>query len=751
MKRRFSSLLQSLGRVPAACWVVLVTLPALVPLARPGLFLSDDGLIHAYRLAALDRAVRAGVLYPRWFPEFAFGYGHPVLNFYGPLSYYWGLPFTLAGLDAVAALKVVFAAGLVASALAMYLFARQHLDRGPSVVAAAVYAYLPYHLVDLYVRGALAEFMASVWVPLVLWSFGRLVDRETGRSAARLGLTALLLAALVATHSLSALIFAPVLALYLIILLAKARDLRAVGRVLLAAIVAAGVSAFHWLPVLVESRYVGLGYSASQGYQDHLLPLSEVASTSLGFPYLTESSGPRTFPLGVVQLGILVAAVFLLHRLRGRRWPVVLFLSIALLSAFMLTTASLPVWRALEGGLALLQYPWRFQLLTALATGFLAGALVQGLTKAASPTRFVMGALLVLATMLWSLWRLPTETGRPDMSTAAMWQRDQDTGQIGATWTGEYLPIWVQEQRWAISRPSAEPVSSGAVLPAGQVQLVSVAHTRYDLNVSAPQPLGLTLHQFHYPGWQGTWLGETLSSEPVGVLGLATFEPSGGEGRLTARLALTAVQLWGTLISLGAALACAIVVLARLQLFPSETDRPLLMQPGVIQTLLVAACYLLLAAVLIASLLMPNGYVRDVTQTEANLENHVELLGYRAEQRLFQPGDTLHVELFWRSLRAMEIDFKSFVHVTDQALTEQAAQHDGDPGAGFSPTTRWVPGEIVPDRHDLVLPTDLQPGRYRLWAGMYDYGTVRNLVVVEAEVPYVDDRILLGEIEVAAP
>ena len=590
-----------------------------------------------------------------------------------------------------------------------------------------------------------------MWVPLVLWSFGRLVDRETGRSAATLGLTALLLAALVATHSLSAFIFAPVLALYLIILLAKERDLRAVGRVLLAAIVAAGVSAVHWLPVLVESRYVGLGYGASQGYQDHLLPLSKLASTSLGFPYLTESSGPRTFPLGVVQLGILVATIFLLHRLRGRRWPVVLFLSIALLSAFMLTTASLPVWRASEGVLALLQYPWRFQLLTALATGFLAGALVQGLSEAASPTRFVLGALLVLATMLWALWRLPLEADAPDLSTFAMWQRDQDTGQVGATWTGEYLPIWVQEQRWAISQPSAEPVSSGAVLPAGQVKLVGVAHTRYDLNVSAPQPRGLTLHQFHYPGWQATWLGETLSSEPVGVLGLATFEPSGGEGRLTARLALTAVQLWGTLISLGAALACAIVLLARLQMFPSETDRPLPMQPGVIKHLSVAVCYLLLAAVLIASLLMPNGYVRDITQTEANLENHVELLGYRAEQRLYQPGDTLQVELFWRSLRAMENDFKSFVHVTDQALTEQVAQHDGDPGAGFSPTTRWVPGEIVPDQHDLVLPADLRPGRYRLWAGMYDYETVRNLVVVEAEVPHVDNRILLGEIEVVAP
>ena len=127
-----------LARVPWGWWVALLVLPALAPLARPGFFESHDGVFHAYRLAALDRAVRAGVLYPRWFPEFAFGYGHPVLNFYGPLSYYWGLPFSLLGADAIAATKLVLATGLVASALGLYAFARLYLDRLPALVAALV-------------------------------------------------------------------------------------------------------------------------------------------------------------------------------------------------------------------------------------------------------------------------------------------------------------------------------------------------------------------------------------------------------------------------------------------------------------------------------------------------------------------------------------------------------------------------------------------------------------------------------------
>jgi hypothetical protein len=84
-------------------------------------------------------------------------------------------------------------------------------------------------------------------------------------------------------------------------------------------------------------------------------------------------------------------------------------------------------------------------------------------------------------------------------------------------------------------------------------------------------------------------------------------------------------------------------------------------------------------------------------------------------------------------------------------MTHQPAQHDGDPGGGFTPTTRWEPGELVPDLHPVQLPADLPPGRYRLWAGMYEYEPVRNLTIVAADRPVSDNRILLGEIEVLSP
>jgi hypothetical protein len=747
-----------LGRVPVGWWVVLLTLPALAPLARAGLFESHDGMFHAYRLGALARAVRAGVLYPRWFPEFGFGYGQPVLNFYGPLSYYWGLPFMLLGADAALSLKLIFATGLIASALGMYLFARLHLGRGPALVAAVVYAYLPYHLVDLYVRGAVAELLAFVWFPLVLWAFHRLVERTDRPRFTQIGLAAVLLAALILTHSLSALIFAPVLAAYVTILLFKQRDLRALALTALTLTLTLAFTAFYWVPALAESQYVGLGHGASQGYRDHLLPLSSLLSLSLAYPYPTEQGATPVFPLGLVQVLIVAGAAVLSFRARGQRWPVFFFLALALLSAFMLTTASLPLWRIFEQGLAFLQYPWRFQALAVLATGFLAGTLWSQVLsiKVQVPRTLLHASLitpyalrfalygLILASSLWLLTVIPTT---PDLSVEAMWQQDREHGQVGATWTGEYLPIWVTEQRWAISLPAPDPALNDVALPAGQVKLARVGYNRYDLSLQAAEATSFALHQFHFPGWQavGPVGSSPNSSQPHGVLGLAAVDLPSASGPLTMHLGLTRDQQWSTLLSLAAFLAAGVALVAQYQLPKAQsTDSQL-------SASLLAACFLLPAAILIAHVALPNGYVREVAQVNANLENTVELLAFATDKTSYRPGEPLDATLYWHALRSMDQNYKAFVHLTDADMTRQPAQHDGDPGGGFSPTTRWLPGEVVPDIHHLVLPADLAPGHYRLWAGMYEYETVRNLTVLSADVPTADNRILLGEIQVVAP
>src|SRR4030042_270767 len=100
----------------------LLTVFAVAPLAHPGYFWgAHDGRHSVYFLVEFDRSFRDGVLYPRWMPDFNFGYGYPFFNIYQPGAFYLGEAFHLAGLDFVTATKLVFALGVVLSAVTMYL------------------------------------------------------------------------------------------------------------------------------------------------------------------------------------------------------------------------------------------------------------------------------------------------------------------------------------------------------------------------------------------------------------------------------------------------------------------------------------------------------------------------------------------------------------------------------------------------------------------------------------------------------
>ena len=157
---------------PSRTVVLLLALSAFawLPLVTPGYFMQAHDAPHSlFFLESFDEAVRDGAWWPAWGPNFAFGYGYPLWIFYAPLTYFVGEAFHLIGLSITTAVKSVDILATVAATLAMYLWARGHFSRTASAFAALVYTYTPYHLLDLYVRSAVAEYATFVWFPLVLW------------------------------------------------------------------------------------------------------------------------------------------------------------------------------------------------------------------------------------------------------------------------------------------------------------------------------------------------------------------------------------------------------------------------------------------------------------------------------------------------------------------------------------------------------------------------------------------------------
>ncbi|MEJ5200420.1 MAG: 6-pyruvoyl-tetrahydropterin synthase-related protein, partial [Anaerolineae bacterium] len=289
--------------------LLLLTLPALWPLLRPGFFVSDDGLFHVYRTAALADAWRHGVLYPRLFPEFGFGYGQAVLNFYAPLTYFPAALFAALGINPATAIELTIALGFALAALAMFGFARSLWGPAGGMLAAVAYTYFPYHLADAYLRGAVPEHFAFIFPPLILWATANIFREEHPLAPALWA--ALAWAGLIFTHNLTALLMAPTRAFFALILAAWTRRPR---RLLAAAgslILAAGLSAPLWLPFLAESRWVGIALGPSDGYKRHLAPLDLLIQWQLLYRYRVQHGGVADHPLSwlTAALTLLVVAL----------------------------------------------------------------------------------------------------------------------------------------------------------------------------------------------------------------------------------------------------------------------------------------------------------------------------------------------------------------------------------------------------------------------------------------------------------
>ena len=207
---------ETMPRIRWGLLVILFSLFALSPLLRPGYFWSAHDSRHSvYFLFEFDRAIQDGVWWPRWAPDFAFGYGYPFFNIYGPLSTYLSEFVHLLGMDFVNAVKTVFGLSVVLSGLSMYGFVRRLVGPAAGFVAAIVYVYAPYHLFDLFVRAALAESVGLIFLPLCLWGFYEVMARPGPRAILFAGLA---YAGLMLTSNLMALLFTPLLGLYVALL-----------------------------------------------------------------------------------------------------------------------------------------------------------------------------------------------------------------------------------------------------------------------------------------------------------------------------------------------------------------------------------------------------------------------------------------------------------------------------------------------------------------------------------------------------
>jgi hypothetical protein len=561
--------------------VVAFSLFAWAPLLTPAYFFQAHDAPHSvFYLVEFDQTLRDGYLWPRWAPDFAFGYGYPLFNILAPLAIYAAEILHLLGLSFVGSVKTMYALGTIGAGLGMYVFVRRLFGREAGLLAAVAYMYVPFHLVEIFVRSAYSEFIALALLPLILYAFTELVAAP---NAGRLALAGLIYGALILTHVTTFFTFTPFLITYICFLLIGTWRKKGPSPAVRATLYAAGggtlglaLSAIYLVPMLAELRHVKVEQwtAFNYDYGQHFVYFSQLLSPLWDFGY----SGPgledgMSFQLGAVTTVLLVFGGW---RALARRFPhrgmALFFLAATAFIVWLMSPAAQFAWRVLPVA-SLVQFPWRLLGLTALTTSLVAGSLVAGqmresgnqgsgksgdqgtakprdlspdspitdslIPDSLSPVLLVLLLVIILGSFSYTLPQYtPVEPWRDRPEAVVRWSRFSTADRVAMVANTD-------------DQPTSSPMESQYL--AGEPLQVAD-----EVLVDADRPATVQFYTYDYPGWRVTIDGRPTSYRPEPPYGLITVGVPAGEHHVALRMGSTPPRIAGGLISLAAATAIVV-------------------------------------------------------------------------------------------------------------------------------------------------------------------------------------------------
>jgi hypothetical protein len=467
--------------------LILIAAVAVATVAIPCLPANPDLYLHLLWTHQVMRCLAQGAL-PVWAPDLNAGFGSPGIRLHSPLA-----PFVQGSLGLLGgtAERGIRAAAFLSAGLLGWLLWRRHERAGIGMWVLLL--SLPVVVNSLLGRSAFPEFLA---VPLTFWLLEAAVAGRV--SPVREGLV---LSVLWLLHAPSTV---------MVVLLAGAAsvlrgDRKLAVRLLAAVALAAGLTAWHWMPLASEMREVGSAHALTEG-------LYSADRNYLGSP--TAFNVDKNIWLGWVAVAQLAACLVGGWYRRPRARLMLILVALALASPL---TAWL--WR-LPTPLLLLQFPFRWLLP--------AGVLAVDLARKSWPTwrgRLAVGLLLAPSLLL-----VRPDIVRDPGLTAAMGWHEVGT-RIQASIGGNPLVVDAVQHRppsWSHLAENLRAFGAQPVLvePAGRFRIERWQPLSRVAMVELPGPARVSFRLLDYPFWRVEIDGAPASSAGrPGVVG--AFAPAG--------------------------------------------------------------------------------------------------------------------------------------------------------------------------------------------------------------------------------
>lgn len=563
--------------------LLLLSFWTVKPLFNQGFFNVHDN-VQVERVFEMGQALKEGQFPVRWVKDLGYGYGYPIFNFYAPLPYYAGGVFNLLGVDALVATKLMFAIGILLAGVAMFFLAREFWGGWGGMLSAVLYTYSPYHALDIYVRGAVDEFWALAFLPLVFLGMHK-ISKENNRYGVIIGSFGL--TGVILSHNLTALMLIPFLVLYFLILFIgspqKKSFLRLISYFLLLSL---ALSAFYWLPALLEMKYTNVvsQIGGAADFHKHFIQISQIWDFPWGFGGSAGLQSGLSFKIGKpnIILGLVGILIFLILSLRGvltksgrrsnlknqldeiatsqrllglamtDKKGIIIFGGLGLLlSVYFTNSLSLPIWNAFSP-MAYIQYPWRFLGLAAFFCSFLGGFVVLVLPRVINANVvkvLTVAAIIFVIFFHYKYFRpqeyLPKTSSDYTNISHLRWEASKISN--------EYLPKDFPPPR----NPNELSLSRVATKPEISTKVLIDKSTENLLNTKGDGYSTVSIMSANFPGWK-VWVDtqkvELASSQ------FLTFTISRGTHVIESKFTNTPVRSLANLISLFGLVLLAVII-----------------------------------------------------------------------------------------------------------------------------------------------------------------------------------------------
>lgn len=560
--------------------IIVLSYLSIKPLFHSGFFpMHDDEQIA--RLYELDQALLSKQFPPRWGENLGFGYGYPFYNFYPPLVYYFGEIFHLLGFSLIVSTKIVMGLGFLLSGIFIYFLAREFFDKAGSLIAAIFYIYAPYHALDLYVRGAFAEFYSFVFLPAVFWSTLKLVKEKSKKW---LIINSLFLAFMLLSHNLIALIFLPFYFIYFAFLLFFEKKKKKVIFIFsLSFLLFLGLTCYFWLPALLEKKYTLVDAILTRelaSYKLHFVYLRQLWNSPWGYGgsiYGLEDG--ISFEVGKLHLvlsflaGILSLFLFLKKKKKwlqfrrltdlcaslklGRNSFLAFCFSLLIFSFFMISFHSQFIWDWVKP-LWYLQFSWRLLLFAAFFSSLLSGGVVDYISKKLKKKKQLKWAmvffLLVLVMFLNQSYFKPAR--HLDVKDSD-YLTEEDLKWRVSKMSFEYIPKTVATklsdiETTQIDISREEIAKSSWEILEGHLEIEEIKDLPQRKILEIQGEGKLRVNAYNFPGWKAFIDQEEVEIKETGKLRLITVDIPKGKHRVEVVFTNTPVRSLANLVSLAA-------------------------------------------------------------------------------------------------------------------------------------------------------------------------------------------------------